>query len=119
MKNSIILSLVINFIMLLALTSETLCGVAECGEELTYEVSYLGIGLGTIKVTTTKQEMINNKQTYIAEMKIDTYNGIPFIDLHYFSKSWMDGDLSCSHKFIAKQKIDDKCFYDQINFDYN
>ena len=52
------------------------------GEELVYDVSYMGISLGNIRVTTLKNVDFNGKNVYHTKVYIDSRKGIPFIDLH-------------------------------------
>jgi archaellin len=88
------------------------------GEYCEYEVSFLGIGLGKITVETIKTEQLNGKTTYHAKVTMDTYSGIPFVDLHSVFKSWMDPSLGFSYQFVANNKVSDGWDYNKINFDY-
>lgn len=89
------------------------------GEELTYDVSYMGISLGTIKVTTLKNENFNGKTVHHTKVYIDSRKGIPFVDLHSIYESWIDPSVQFSHNFAASTKESDGSWsYDKYLFDY-
>lgn len=54
----------------------------DVGEEITYVVKYLFISIGEIKLKVTKREIINNDTIYSAIAYIDSYEGLPFVNLH-------------------------------------
>lgn len=83
-----------------------------------YEVSFLGIKLGVIKVETLKEEQYNGKAVYRAKVSMDTYSGIPFVDLHSVFNSWMDPSLAYSYQFVANNKVSEGWDYNKILFDY-
>lgn len=88
------------------------------GEDILYEVSFLGFKLGTIRIVTEAQEKINDKLTYKTKAFIDSYEGIPFLSLHGVFTSWVDPSASFSHKFIASMKEKDYWLFDQNIYDY-
>ncbi|MEY3314082.1 MAG: hypothetical protein RLZZ578_1602 [Bacteroidota bacterium] len=89
------------------------------GEELTYDVSYMGISLGNIKVTTLKNENFNGKTVHHTKVYIDSRKGIPFVDLHSIYESWIDPSVQFSHNFAASTKESDGSWsYDKYLFDY-
>jgi len=93
--------------------------VISPGEELLYEVSFLGIKLGSIKITTEPNELLNQKVVNKAKAIMDSYSGIPFVDLHVIYQSWMDPSLSFSHQFIGNTKEKEYWLYDKLDFDYD
>lgn len=54
----------------------------DVGEEITYVVKYLFISIGEIKLKVTKREITNNDTIYSAIAYIDSYEGLPFVNLH-------------------------------------
>lgn len=54
----------------------------EVGEEITYVVKYLFISIGEIKLKVTKLEITNTDTIYSAIAYIDSYDGLPFVNLH-------------------------------------
>ena len=89
------------------------------GEELIYDVSYMGISLGTIKVNTLKKEDFNGKTVHHTKVYIDSRKGIPFVDLHSIYESWIDPSVQFSHNFAASTKESDGSWsYDKYLFDY-
>lgn len=87
-------------------------------EDLLYEVSFLGIKLGTIRIITEDNEQIDGKLVHKAKAYIDSYSGIPFVDLHAVFTSWFDPSVSFSYKFNSSMKEKDYWLFDQIIFDY-
>ena len=83
----------------------------EVGEELTYEVSYSLIKLGTIKFTTL-EKIDENKNTYYRTIvKIDSYSSIPFVDLHYTLESKVNVKVFNSVYFKSLDKRKEKSFF--------
>lgn len=68
--------------------------VFQLGEELTYEVSYLGIGLGSIRTRVTSVDTAKGSQRIAAECLIRTYRGIPFVTLNTLFQSVIGDSLS-------------------------
>ncbi|MBS1538247.1 MAG: DUF3108 domain-containing protein [Bacteroidetes bacterium] len=90
------------------------------GEELEYEVSFLGIKLGTIKMITEQSQTLNGKTVYKMKALIDSRSGIPFVDLHSIYESWMDASATYSHQFTANTKKSENTWvYDKYSFDYD
>ncbi|MFN3306480.1 MAG: DUF3108 domain-containing protein [Candidatus Kapaibacteriota bacterium] len=87
-------------------------------EDLLYEVSFLGIKLGTIRVVTENHEQLQGKLVHKAKAYIDSYSGIPFVSLHAVFSSWFDQSIGFSYKFTSSMKEKDYWLYDQILFDY-
>jgi hypothetical protein len=94
--------------------------VMQVGEKLKYEVSFLGIGLGTIEMTTKGTETYNGHKVYLVQADIKTYDGIPFVDLKAVFNSWFDQSMNFSHKFTSNSKEDNKTWeYQQLLMDYD
>ncbi len=93
--------------------------VVQPGEELLYEVSYLGIPLGTIRVVTYGWDTLNGRAVVRAKAYIDSHPGIPFVALHTIFDSWIDRSLAFSWRFQGKTKMRDSTWaYNFIIFDY-
>lgn len=88
------------------------------GEELFYEVSYLGIKLGSIKMITNKMVDFKGKKVYKIKAFMDSYKGIPFVDLHATFESWVDPSVTYSHKFVGGVKHDIGWVTEEANFEY-
>ena len=107
------------FLMMFVDTNTMYSQVIMPGEELLYEVSYMGITLGSIKVVTLKNEIFDGKNVYHSKIYIDSRKGIPFIDLHSIYESWIDQSITFSHNFTANTKESDGTWsYDKYMFDY-
>jgi hypothetical protein len=84
--------------------------VFERGEELTYEVSYLTIKLGTIIARCTAVETdAKGRTSYKMECLMRTYSGIPFVTLWTRFQSTVDQRPAC-RSFSAKEKYKDTLF---------
>jgi hypothetical protein len=105
---------------LFAFVSSAQAGVFQKGEELEYEVSFLGIGIGKIVIISDDKGQLNGVEVYRAKATMDSYSGLPFVDLHAVFNSWMDKSLAYSRKFVGNVKIDDgKWEYQKLKFDYD
>lgn len=93
--------------------------IMQVGEKLKYEVSFLGVKLGTIEMITDGTEDYNGNKVYIVKADIKTYDGIPFVDLKATFHSWADATLNHTHKFTSNMKKgDEKWEYQQLLMDY-
>jgi len=54
----------------------------DVGEEITYVVKYLFISIGEIKLKITRSQVRDNDTIYSAIAYIDSYEGLPFVNLH-------------------------------------
>lgn len=60
------------------------------GEDLVYEVSWLNVKLGQVRLKTTSSTYLGEKVVHHAVAHIDSYDGLPFIDLHAIDHTDMD-----------------------------
>ena len=116
MKKISILTLLLSFFYFFILKADDI--LIQPGEELFYEVSYIGVKLGSIKVITESNQKLNGKSVHKCKAFIDSYRGIPFVSLHAIFESWLDPLVAFSHKFAGNTKVDDGWDYHQIIFDY-
>lgn len=122
MKRKINLPAILAFLLMIILSLNDLDASNDFfypGEELLYEVSFLGIKIGSIKVISEGKDLIDQKEVYKAKAYIDSYSGIPFVDLHTIFYSWMDKSVSHSHKFATNFKENNNWYYEELFFDYN
>jgi hypothetical protein len=54
----------------------------QVGEELTYNVSYSHIDIGQVRIKLVDKTVTNGRTFYKAMAYIDSYKGLPFVDLH-------------------------------------
>ena len=94
--------------------------IFSVGEELNYEVSYLGVRLGTIKIITENKDNVGGKPVAKVKAFIDSRDGIPFVSLHTIFESWIDNSVTFSRQFVGHFKTsDNKWTYEKINFDFS
>lgn len=89
------------------------------GEDLTYEVSWWFIKIGTIRTKVLDITKYNDDYRIKAAVYIDSYSGLPFVDLHAVFETEMDKYFS-SNFFMSKTKEEKKWLvtrylYDRIN----
>lgn len=89
------------------------------GEELQYNVSYSIFDIGLVKLqildTTTKKGV----KIFRAKAHLDSYSGLPFVDLHQVFFSEMDRE-AFSQLFVSHDtSIPEKMPYSRYTFDYN
>ena len=63
------------------------------GEEYTYLVKYAFLNLGEVKTKVMAKEKLGGKTIYKAIAHIDSYEGLPIVDLHQTYESWFDSTL--------------------------
>lgn len=88
------------------------------GEELVYNVRYTFIDLGQIRIKTIGKARQATFVAYDSRAYIDSYRGIPFVDLHAIFESRMDTTV-CSRGFVGKVKQDEKWDFARYNYDYD
>ena len=91
----------------------------ESGEELTYEVSYMGLKLGTIRLVTEKEQKDGANSYYTTKAFIKTYKSIPFLNIEVLYTSHTDKSATFSHQFNGKYKSGDYWDVQKIFFNYD
>lgn len=86
-------------------------------EELTYEVKYSIFKLGLIRIVTLGTLTEDGKVFYETKSFIDSYDGLPFVDLHsiYYSKFFEDVH---ARTFIGLDKQKENWVFAKYDFDY-
>lgn len=91
--------------------------VFQEGEELAYEVSYLGVGLGAITTRITSVDSTKTGLRIATECLIRTYRGIPFITLNTRFQSVV-GDSLYTTFFRNKEFLADDSVYKYIEYTF-
>ena len=65
----------------------------KVGEELTYVVKYSVMKLGEVRLKIKDKKTIDGRTFYVTYAYIDSYSGIPFVDLHQIYESYVDENL--------------------------
>lgn len=92
-------------------------GEMTVGEELTYVVSYSFIKLGEVTLKIREKKNINGKEYFSTIAYIDSYEGIPFVDLHQIYESYVSRNLF-SYFFKGIVKYENYSSYTTYDFDY-
>jgi hypothetical protein len=90
----------------------------SAGEDFTYLVRYAFLNLGEIRIKITEEEIINDRSFFSAEAYIDSYDGLPFINLHQIYKSKIDENYFPVY-FIGIMLEDDTTFTEYNFFENN
>jgi hypothetical protein len=88
------------------------------GEELIYVVSYSVMNLGEVKLKVKDKKIVNGKNHYSVIAHIDSYSGIPFVNLHQIYESKINENYY-SEFFRGIVKGEDLTSYTEYYFDYN
>jgi hypothetical protein len=89
--------------------------VIQEGEELVYNVRYGFIDLGQIRITTGKTAREAGRTVYRGDAVIQSYQGVPFVDLHAIYASNFDS-LGFSHHFLGKSREDEAWSFSEYFF---
>jgi hypothetical protein len=119
--NPRIAAFIFSMLMLIscAFPTQSLAQMFQPGEVLEYEVSYLGILLGTVKMTVEKTDTLRGNNIVKAKANIDTAPGIPFVEFHSVFETWMDASAQHSHQFISSNRKSDNTWeYTRYDFMY-
>ena len=93
-------------------------GMLFVGEELVYQVSYSIFSLGTVKIQVLDTSTKAGICIYRAKAFIDSYSGVPFVNLHYVFYSEIDPELY-SHFFSGLDTKDpNSTSFSDYTFDY-
>jgi len=89
----------------------------KVGEELTYVVKYSVMDLGEVRIKVKDKKVVKGKTFYITYAYIDSYSGVPFVNLHQVYESYVDENLYSDY-FKALIIGDEYTAYTEYNFDY-
>jgi hypothetical protein len=91
--------------------------VFQIGEELTYNVSYASIDIGRVRIKIVDTIRTNDHLSYKALAYIDSYKGVPFVNLHSVYENLINENLY-SAWFHSKTKEDNHWREFIYNFEY-
>jgi hypothetical protein len=63
------------------------------GDEFTYIVKYAFLNLGELQIKVYAKDTVDEKIIYKSVAYIDSYEGLPFVNLHHIYESWFDSTL--------------------------
>ena len=86
------------------------------GEDLFYNVRYGFFDLGSVQIKTLQKIEERGKVLYKMMAYIDSYRGLPFVDLHVVYESFID-EQGFHTRFIARTLKEDHVQYDTYDFD--
>lgn len=89
----------------------------KTGEDITYLVSYSFLKLGEVRLQVLDKKEKDGKTLYRTKAYIDSYKGIPFVNLHQVYESYVGEDYF-SNYFRATEKENDYIKFTEYFFDY-
>lgn len=75
------------------------------GEELEYDVTFMSIKLGRIKIVTLENDEYQGIKTYHSKVFMESNPNIPFLSMKAIFNSWMDKSLSTGVYFEGSTKL--------------
>lgn len=109
----------LSIILILFCSSEQIysADIIQVGEELIYEVKFLAIKLGTIKIITLPDTTYQDEKVHHSKIFIQSNPGIPFYSLKSIFNSYMDTTLCEGRFFESNSKEQDyEWGYQKITF---
>jgi len=88
------------------------------GEELVYNVRYSFIDLGQIRIKTAGRTRFATYEAFDSRALIDSYKGVPFVDMHAVFESTIDTAVFSRH-FTGKVKEDSRWDFARYTFEYD
>lgn len=89
----------------------------QVGEELIYNVSYATVDLGQIRVRVLEKKTEGGRTAYTAQANIDSYQGVPFVDLHAIFDDLIAEPIH-SRRFTSRMKREQSWDTVSYEFDY-
>lgn len=91
-------------------------GVFTLNEELTYEVTYMSIPLGSIRILTTHQDGEGDRAMFTTKADVRSYSGVPFVRIREIDESTMNR-AAIPAAFQAREQMDEKWKVVNYTFD--
>ena len=108
--------LVLSLLVLCSFFATAQESLVQIGEQLTYEVSYAGIKLGSVEILTEPNQTLNGETVHKMKCNMKSYPSIPFVSLNVVYESWMPLALASSKKFVGIYE-DNGWIYQEVIFD--
>ncbi len=86
------------------------------GEELIYNVSYATVNLGQVRIRILEKKTEQGRTVYAAQANIDSYKGVPFVDLHAIFDNLIDERI---HSAWFRSKVDGDHGWDTVSYSYD
>ncbi len=87
-------------------------------EEMTFEASYLLFKIGSVRFQVLGKADFNKVPAYRLRAFIDSYSGIPFVNLHAVFETYADAKTFYCLSTSNSQKQGDNWVYTRYDFDY-
>lgn len=108
------------FILILIPAAKSNGQVLVIGEQLEYDVSYLGVSFAKIIVNIDRYENLGGKAVLKTKAKVYSYDHVPLVNLKADFESWTDRSKHHSLQFTRNLSLRKKPWeYQKLTFDYN
>jgi len=88
-------------------------------EEVTYEASYLLVKIGSVRFQVIGKTIYDDVPAYRLRAYIDSYSGIPFVNLHAVYETYADARTFMCLQTSNSQKEGNDWVYTTYHFDFN
>jgi len=85
------------------------------GDEFTYLVNYAFLNLGEVKTKVYSKDIIDGRTIYKSIAHIDSYEGLPFVNIHQNYESWFDSTFHPIY-FNALNFTENDTFFTRYHF---
>lgn len=93
-------------------------GIMEPKEDMTFEASYLFFKIGSVRFEVIGKSVYDSLPAYKVRAFIDSYSGIPFVNLHAVFDAYADANTHYCLFSSNSQKDGDKWIYTGYHFNY-
>ena len=80
------------------------------GDEFTYIAKFAFLNLGELRIKVYEKDTIDQEIIYKSIAYIDSYEGLPFLELHQVYESWFDSSLKPVYFHVVKVHKYDSLF---------
>ncbi len=86
------------------------------GEELIYNVSYASVNLGQVRIRILERREVKGRTVYVGQANIDSYKGVPFVDLHVLYDNFLDERM---HSAWFQSRLKGDHGWDTVSYSYD
>ncbi len=88
----------------------------QVGEELVYNVSYASVNLGQVRIRVLDRREEKGRTVFVAQANIDSYKGVPFVDLHALYDNFIDERM---HSAWFRSRLKGDHGWDTVSYSYD
>lgn len=96
--------------------ADSASAILRVGEELIYNVSYASVNLGQVRIRILGVREEGGTVAYSAQANIDSYKGVPFVDLHALYDNLIDARI---HSAWFRSRLREEHGWDTVSYEWN